>query len=59
MCKSADLRNGMIRDNCYCKCGSNFRRFFSVQEKLKSLKEYGDQLRKELAEVEKCIEECR
>jgi hypothetical protein len=43
---------------CGCGCGPGFRRFFSAQEERERLESYRNQLKKELAGVEECIEEC-
>jgi hypothetical protein len=42
----------------YCGCGT-FRRFISAEEELEMLEGYRDQLKKELAGVEECIQELR
>jgi len=42
---------------CGCGCGPGFRRFFSSREKRECLESYKDQLQKELAGVEECLQE--
>ncbi len=42
---------------CGCGCGPPFRRFFTTQEELERLKNYRDQLEKELAAVQEQITE--
>ncbi|UCD71481.1 MAG: hypothetical protein JSW70_00410 [Syntrophobacterales bacterium] len=44
---------------CGCGCGPSFRRFFSSEEEQECLETYRDQLKKELAGVEKHIRELK
>ena len=44
---------------CGCGCGTILRRFISAQEEQERLEEYRDQLQKELAGVEECIQELK
>jgi hypothetical protein len=40
-------------------CGCNFRKFISVDEELERLKQYKDQLQREIAGVDAKIEELK
>ena len=42
---------------CGCGCGTSFRRFMSAKEEQERLEEYKEQLKKEIAGVEECIQE--
>ena len=42
---------------CGCGCGTSFRHFMSAKEEQERLEEYKEQLKKEIAGVEECIQE--
>jgi hypothetical protein len=44
---------------CGCGCGPSHRRFFSSEEEKECLKNYREQLKRELAGVEEHIKEVR
>ena len=63
MCCQSDVsQNYKETSGCSCGCcghGTFSRRFISAKEKMEMLEKYKDQLTKELAELEKHIQELK
>jgi hypothetical protein len=54
-CETPTQRPHNRQDMCGCGCTGLSRRFLSPQEEKAKLEEYQDQLKKELAGVQECI----
>ena len=60
MCQPRGIQEEALGYDCgCCRCGPPFRRFISTEEELETLKEYKNQLEKELAGVEEYIQELK
>jgi hypothetical protein len=54
-CETNIQRPQNLQAGCGCGCTGMSRRFLSAQEEKAKLEEYQDQLKKELAGVQECI----